>query len=122
MSNFLTQSRRDKWLLGVLAVLVGALGLMKFLVTMLDAGPADSPWIFLLVLVIPFLVGRLLLPSHPRVGAALIGVFAALFAVICALALIQGIEPFWVDYVLVFAGGPLAVAAVWLAVRVLRAR
>jgi len=124
MPNILTNTRRDngQQLLGVLAVVVGGMGLAKFLGLMAMYGPAQSPWIFLLVLVVPFLVGRLLLPSHPRAAAAMIGVFAALLAVICAAAVVQGIEPYWADYVLVFVGGPLAVATVGLAVRVLRKR
>lgn len=110
-------------LLGLLAVLVGAIGLAKFLGLMVELGPAQAPWGFLLVLVVPFLVGRSLLPARPRVAAALIGLFAAVIVGGCTVVIIQGIiQPYWGDYLLVFIGGPLALAAVVVAVRVLRGR
>jgi hypothetical protein len=97
------------------------MGLLKFLAIMVDAGPARSPWLFLLIAVVPFLVGRALLASRPRGGALLIAVFAALLALLCAGAVVGGIEPYWPDYLVVFVGGPLALCAVGVAVRVIRA-
>jgi hypothetical protein len=109
-------------LLGVLAVLISALGMAKFLGLMAVYGPARSPWGFLLVLVAPFVVGRLLLTSHARIAATVIGVFAAPLAALCVVGAVQGVQPYWGDYLVVFVGGPLAVAAVGVAVRVLRGR
>lgn len=109
-------------LLGVLALLIGAMGLVKFLGLMAVQGPAQSPWGFLLVLVAPFLIGRLLLTSRARLAAAVIGVAAALLAALCVVAVVQGVQPYWGDYLVVFVGGPLAVAAVGVAVRVIWGR
>lgn len=109
--------------LGLLAVMVGGLGLVKFLGLMVGLGPARAPWGFLLVLVVPFVVGRMLLPSRPRVAAAVIGLFSAVFGALSIAVIVQrSIEPYWGDYLLVFVGGPLALAAVAVAVRVLRGR
>jgi hypothetical protein len=117
MSNKPIHDNRDNGqrLLGVLALAIACIGLAKFLGLMVLYGPAQSPWMFLLVFVLTFLTGRRLLPSHPRIGAAIIGAFAAWLVVICAAALVVGMEP--ADYVLVFVGGPLAVGAVGLAAR-----
>jgi hypothetical protein len=41
-------------------------------------GFAYAPWGFVLVIVLPFLVGRALLRSRPRVGAVVIGFMSAL--------------------------------------------
>lgn len=110
-------------LLGLLAVLVAGIGLLKFLGLLVDLGPAQAPWGFLLVFVVPLLVGTLLLPARPRVGAAVIGVVAAVMGVGCAVVILQGaIEAYWGDYLLVFVGGPLAWTAAAVAVRVLRGR
>lgn len=117
-----TRSDASQRILGALAVAVGGVGLIKFLGLLAVYGPAQSPWGFLLVLVTPFLAGRLLLQSHPRMAAAVIGVFAALLAAVCVVALLQGIEPYWGDYLLIFVGGPLALAATPIAVRVWRGR
>jgi hypothetical protein len=107
-------------LLGVLSLTIAGLGILKFGGLMAEYGPASSPWGFLLVLVVPFLVGRWLLPSHPRAGAIVIAVFAGLLVTACAVAVANGIEPYWADYLVVFVGGPIALVAVGLAVRVIR--
>jgi hypothetical protein len=107
----------------VSAVTIAALGLAKFFGIMLEAGPANSPWVFLLVLVVPFLVGPLLLPSRPRAGAVVIGVTAAFLVALSATVLVtRTLEPYLGDYLLVFLGGPLALVGVVMAVRVLRGR
>jgi hypothetical protein len=108
--------------LGVLALTIAGLGMLKFGGIMVDIGPMQSPWGFLLVLVAPFLVGRWLLASHPRAGAIVIASFAGLLATACAVALANGIEPYWADYLVVFVGGPIALIAVGVAVRVIRTR
>jgi hypothetical protein len=124
MSNTgnLTRSKEHdaQRLLGVLALIIAGLGVLKFSGLMAELGPANSPWGFLLVLVAPFLVGSWLLPAHRRAGAIVIAIFAGLLATVCAVALANGIEPYWADYLIVFVGGPIALVAVGLAVRVVR--
>lgn len=122
MSSTLPVGGRDtsQRLLGLFALMIGGLGLVKY-ITFLRDGFASSPWGFLLVFVLPFLIGWLLLRSHPRVGAAVIGTFAAALATVIAVAAFQGAittEP--PDSLIIFIGGPLALAAVALSVRVIR--
>lgn len=121
MSSILTRSteRDSKRLLGVLALTIAGLGLLKFGGLMVDLGPMQSPWGFLLVLVIPFLVGTWLLKAHARAGAMVIASFAGLLATLAVLALANGIEPYWADYLVVLVGGPLGLAAVLVAVRII---
>jgi hypothetical protein len=121
MSNKFNRDGRDtsRRLLGSIALTIACIGLVKFLGLMVQYGPAQSPWLFLLVFVPTFLVGRLLLPTHPRVAAAIIAAFATLLVAITTAALIAGVEPYWADYLFVFVGAPLALAAVGLAAHVL---
>lgn len=77
-----------------------------------------SPWGFLVLFVPPFLIAHALLPRRPRIGAVVAGIPAGLLAVATAVAVVAGIEPSLVDYLVVFVGGPLALAAAVLAVRV----
>src|SRR3954452_20465729 len=93
--------------LGAIAWAVTALGLFKFLGILADAGAAHAPWGFLFVLVLPFAVGALVLRVHQRAGAAVIGLFATALAVLCAIAAVQGIQPYVGDWLLVLVGGPL---------------
>jgi hypothetical protein len=114
----ISQRHTSQRLLGIFSLTIAGIGLAKFLGLMVMHGPAQSPWFFLLLFVVPFLIGWRLLRSRPRGGAVVIGVFAAVLAAVCVVAVLAGIEPYWADYVLVFVGGPLALAAVGLAVRV----
>jgi hypothetical protein len=110
-------------LLGVLAVSMAALGLVKFSGLVVKEGPANAPWLFLLVLVVPFLVGRWVLRTRPRAGAVVIGVMASLLGALSIAVLVtRTLQPYWGDYLVVFVGGPLALVAVVLAVRVIRGR
>jgi hypothetical protein len=77
-----------------------------------------SPWGFLVLFVPPFLIAHALLPRRPRIGAVVAGIPAALLAVATAVAVVTGIEPNFLDYLVVFVGGPVALAAAVLAVRV----
>lgn len=117
-----TTEQNSRRLLGILALTIAGLGVLKFGGLMAELGPANSPWGFLLVLVAPFLVGRWLLASHRRAGAVVIALFAGLLAALCVAALATGLEPYWGDYIVVFVGGPLALFAVGLAFRVIRTR
>ena len=108
-------------LLGRLAVAIAGLGLLKFLGLLIEAGPTQAPWGFLLVVVAPFLIGRILLSAYPRIGAVVVGVMATAAATLSGAVLIQGsLEPYWGDYLLVFIGGPLSLVAIVAAIRVLR--
>lgn len=114
-----SKERDGRRLLGVLALTIAGLGLLKFGAIMAVAGPMQSPWGFLLVLVVPFLVGRWLLKAHARAGAMVIAPFAGLLATLAVMALANGMEPYWADYLVVLVGGPLALAAVLVAVRII---
>jgi hypothetical protein len=124
LSSILTRSteRDSKRLLGILALTIGGLAALKFFAIMAVIGPMQSPWLFLLIAVVPFLVGGRLLASHPRPGAIVIAVFAGLFATLCGVAIATGIEPSWADYLMVFVCGPLALAAIGVAARVIQKR
>jgi peptidoglycan/LPS O-acetylase OafA/YrhL len=120
----LRPSRRDARVLAGLAWAIAALGTLKYLALAIEGGIARSPWGFALVLVLPFVVGALALASRRRLGAAVIGLFAAVFAVVCAVAVSEGVSPhdYWADLVLILVGGPLALLALGLSVRVLTGR
>src|SRR4051812_9074703 len=115
MSSTVSAQKRDtsQRLLGTFSLVIGGMGLIKFLGFVVMFGPGKSPWLYLLVFVLPFLVGWPLLRSRPRFAAVLIGTAAALFGALCIGVVVTGtIEPYWPDYVLVFVAGPLALAAV----------
>lgn len=114
----INQRYTSRRLLGIFALIIAGIAVAKFLGLMVTLGPARSPWFVVLAFVVPFLVGWRLLKSQPRVGAGVIGVFSALLAAVCVGAVATGIEPYWGDYLLVLVGGPLALAAVGLAIRV----
>jgi hypothetical protein len=111
-------------LLGRLGLAIAALATIKFLgiLASVNWDPTMAPWGFLILFAVPFLIARAVLPRHPRAGAMVAGIPAVLLAVAAAVAVFAGMEPFFVDYLVVFVGGPLAVAAAVLAVLVARAR
>lgn len=116
-----TERYPSRRLLGRLAVLIGGVGALKFVGLLVELGPAQAPWGFLLVFVLPLAVGRVLLSVRPRIGAAVLGAIAAVAVVLSVVIVGSGrLEPYWADYALVFLGGPLALAAVVVALRVLR--
>jgi hypothetical protein len=121
MSAILTRStaQESQRLLGIVALTIAGLAALKFFAIMAVIGPMQSPWLFLVIAVVPFLVGRRLLGSHPRAGAIVIAVFSGLFATLCGVAIATGIEPNWADYLMVFVCGPLALAAIGVAVRII---
>jgi putative effector of murein hydrolase LrgA (UPF0299 family) len=120
----LRPSRRDARILAGLAWAIAALGTFKYLALAIEGGIARSPWGFALVFVLPFVVGALALASRRRLGAAVVGLFATLFAVVCGVAVSGGVslDDYWADLVVILVGGPLALVAVALSVRVLTAR
>src|SRR5215212_6875002 len=104
MAHIVSRAPAAPRVLGAIGWVIAALGLIKFLGILIDAGAASAPWMFLLVLVLPFVVGALLLRDHPRAGAAVIGTFAALMATLYGIAVVQGIEPYWADWMMVLVG------------------
>ena len=121
MSTVLANRTSSQRLLCHITVALGGLGLMKFLGGLVESGAADAPWGFLIVWVTPFAVAWLLLRrSQPRAGAIVACVLAVLVVAVLTQALIQGLQPAWTDYLLVILGGPLALAAIGLSIRVLR--
>ncbi len=123
-TGVLRSSRSDARVLAGLASAIAALGTVKYLALAIEGGVARSPWGFALVLVLPFVVGALALTSRPRLGAAVVGLFATVLAVACGVAVSGGVslDDHWADLLLILVGGPLALLAVGLSVRVLAAR
>ena len=114
-------ARRDPaWLLDRLGLGIAALAAVKFvgIWSFVHWDVSMSPWGFLMLFVAPFLIAHALLPRRPRIGAVVSGIPAAVLAVATAVAVITGTEPNTLDYLVVFVGGPLALAAAVLAVRV----
>ncbi len=105
-------------MLGTLCLLIGAVSLVKYLgLAVKDF--ANSPHFFLVFLVVPFFVAAALARRLPRTAAVITILFGGLYAYLMIMQLIGGIEPFWGDYLLVFVGLPLALAALVVSVRVL---
>jgi hypothetical protein len=111
-------------LLGRLGLAIAAIAVVKFVAILASVhwDLALSPWGFLALFAVPFLIARAVLPRHPRTGAVVAGIPATLLAGAAAVAVAAGIEPFFVDYLAVFIGGPLAMAAAVLSVLVCRQR
>lgn len=107
-------------LLGRLGLAIAALSTIKFvgILASVHWNLSMSPWGFLALFAVPFVIARAVLPRHPRTGAVVAGIPAALLAGAAVVAGFAGIEPFFVDYLVVFVGGPLAAAAAVLAVLV----
>ena len=107
-------------LLGRLGLGIAALAAIKFLAILISVhwDLTRSPWGFLAVFVPPFLLAHALLARRPRIGAVVTGVPAALLALAAAVAVVAGIEPYFVDYLVVLVGGPLALVTAVLAIRV----
>ena len=117
MSSSSTVARRvdRRRLLGWLALFIACLGLVKYLVLLVQLGPAQSPWFFLIAFVVPFVAGRLLLPAHPRAGVILIGLGSAALATICVIRAAAGVGTYWPDYLVVYVAGPAALLALVMA-------
>ena len=75
----------------------------------------------MIVWVPPFAVAWWLLRRHQSpAGAILAAVLSVLVVAVLAQDLNQGLQPAWTDYLLVIVGGPLALTAIGLSIRVLR--
>jgi peptidoglycan/LPS O-acetylase OafA/YrhL len=100
-------------ILGLGAVCIAVLALVKFLSLLMAAGfdPARAPWAFL-VLALPFVIGLLMLPRRPRPATVLLGTCSAAVAVwtVAVVALNGPQLQDWSDYLVVYLGGPIALA------------
>jgi hypothetical protein len=119
-TELLRPSRRDARVLAWLAWGIAALGTIKYLALAIEGGVARSPWGFALILVLPFVLGAVALTSHRRLGAVVVGLFAALLVFLCGVAVSEGIslDTYWPDLLVILIGGPTALIAVGLSVRV----
>ena len=122
MTTTLTRAPAAERALGATAWAISGVGLLKFASLLIEHGAAHAPWGLLFVFVLPFAVGAVMLRFRRRTGAALIGIFAAAVAVVCTVAVVQGIDPGWANWLLVLVAGPLSLIAVGLTVRLLRGR
>jgi peptidoglycan/LPS O-acetylase OafA/YrhL len=113
-----------KVLLGRLALIIGTIGLVKYLDLAIRLGVADSPYFYLVAFVVPFFVGVAVLRSRTRAGAIIIAVPSVLLVLLVVASLLHGWDSSWNwgDALVLFVAGPLAVLAVGLAVRVARGR
>ncbi len=105
-------------ILGKLCVLIGVVSLVKYLGLAVEDF-ANAPHFFLVFLVVPFFVAAALARRLPRIAAVITILFGGLYAYLMIMQLFGGIEPYWGDYLLVFVGLPLALAALVVSVRVL---
>ena len=95
------------------AVCLAVLATLKFLSLLVAAGfdPAKAPWAFL-VLALPFVIGLLMLARRPRPATVLLGACSAAVAVwtVAIVALNGPRLQDWADYLVVYLGGPIALA------------
>jgi hypothetical protein len=105
-----------------IALLIGMIGLVKYVDLALRLGLANAPHFFLVAFVVPFFIGAVLLRSRPRVGAVMIAVPSALLVLFAVGSLLQGWDSSWNwgDALVLFVATPLALLAVGLATRVVR--
>lgn len=91
---------------------LAVLGAVKFLSLFMASGfdPAQAPWAFLVLFALPFAVGLLMPPRHPRAATILLGALGAAVAawVIAVVALNGPRLQDWADYLVVYVGGPVA--------------
>lgn len=95
------------------AMCLAALPMIKFLSLLVSAGfdPTEAPWAFL-VLALPFVIGLLMLSRHPRPATVLLGACSAAVAIwTVAIVAVNGPQlQDWSDYLVVYLGGPIALA------------
>ncbi len=96
------------------AISLAVLGAVKFLSLFMSSGfdPAKAPWAFLVLFALPFAIGLLMLSRHPRTATILLGVLSAAVAA-WAIAIVALNGPRlqeWADYLVVYLGGPIALA------------
>jgi hypothetical protein len=105
------------------AAVVLALGILKYLAILIDVGfdLSQAPHFFLIAFALPFGLVLLLLPRLRRTGLVLMLVMGGLFVAFLAGNVIQNgfAKEAWADYLVVYAGGPVAAVGVITAARCL---
>ena len=111
-------------LLMIVAVVIGVIQFVWYVVPVMQEGFGDSAFGFLIAFCLPFLVGAALLPRFRRTGAAILGLFSLLLAIVSVIVIVGGPSGDWkwMDYLSVYVAGPLAIVAVVLSVMVLATR
>ena len=106
------------------AVVLLALGTLKYLAILIDAGfdLSQAPHFFLLVFALPFGLVLLLLPRLRRAGLVLMLLIGVPFVAFLVGNVVQNgfAKEEWADYLVVYAGAPVAVVGVIAAARCLQ--
>jgi hypothetical protein len=123
--------------LRILAAVLAIIAVYKFAAIAATVALAEGwkpqllPWGFLVVFCGPFVAAALMIRRFPRAGAVVLAAASAVLGTLVVLYLVQnglwpgsGADPhaaetFLLDIPVLYVGGPLAVAAVVLAVRFL---
>jgi hypothetical protein len=105
------------------AAVLLALGILKYLAILIDAGfdLSQAPHFFLLVFALPFVLVLLLLPRLRRAGLALMLLIGVPFVAFLVGNVVQNgfVKEGWADYLVVYVGGPVAAVGVITAARCL---
>jgi hypothetical protein len=108
------------------AAVLLALGTLKYLAILIDAGfdLSQAPHFFLLVFALPFGLVLLLLPRLRRAGLVLMLLIGVPFVAFLVGNVVPNgfAKEGWADFLVVYVGGPVAVVGVIAAARCLLAR
>ena len=108
------------------AAVLLALGILKYLAILIDAGfdLSQAPHFFLLAFALPFGLVLLLLPRLRRTGLVLMLLIGGPFVAFLVGNVIQNgfAKEVWADYLVVYVGGPVAAVGVIAAARCLQTR
>ena len=120
------QTPSSKTILSVGGMALAVLGLVKFVSLLAAEGfdPARAPWGFLVVFVVPLVIGSALVYRMPRVAAVLVGLFSLALLAFIVGAIVQNgpILEHWSDYLVAYVGGPISVAVIVAALKTARQR
>ena len=98
------------------AAVLLALGTLKYLAILIDAGfdLSQAPHFFLLVFALPFGLVLLLLPRLRRTGLVLMLLIDVSFVAFLVGNVVQNgfVKEGWADYLVVYVGGPVAAIGV----------
>lgn len=100
---------------------LGAISLTKYLGLAIE-DLANAPHFFLVFLVLPYLVTGVLVTKARKASAIVFLLFGGMFAWLMIQQVVGGIEDYWGDYLLVFAGLPVSLVGIALAGRLLANR
>ena len=108
------------------ALVLLVLGTLKYLAILIDVGfdLSQAPHFFLLAFALPFGLVLLLLPRLRRTGLVLMLLIDVSFVAFLVGNVVQNgfAKEEWADYLVVYAGGPVAVVGVIAAARCLLTR